>query len=104
MCPDRKLKWFQDHGRNLQQIKSIKSMICDYWENVYAGEEENELSEEENKVSGKTIFEILLLNSIFSQSDHNMPLKKISLSRTTFKLTLMNPGYQHQQSRKWEVI
>ncbi|KIJ96024.1 hypothetical protein K443DRAFT_39129, partial [Laccaria amethystina LaAM-08-1] len=49
MCPDRKLKWFQDHGRNLQQSKSIKSMIFDYWENVYAGEEENELSEEENK-------------------------------------------------------
>ncbi|KIK00434.1 hypothetical protein K443DRAFT_7641 [Laccaria amethystina LaAM-08-1] len=49
MCPDRKLKWFQDHGHNLQQIKSIKSMICDYWENLYAGEEENELSEEENK-------------------------------------------------------
>jgi len=33
-----------------------------------------------------------------------MPPKKISLSRTTFKLTLMNPGYQHKQSRKWEVI
>jgi hypothetical protein len=79
-------------------------MICDYWENLYAGEEENELSEEEDKVIGKTIFEILLLNSIFSQSNHDMPLKKIRLSRTTFKLTLMNPGYKHKQSRKWGVI
>jgi len=40
MCPDFKLKWFQDHGHDLQQVKSIKSMVCDYWENVYVGEEE----------------------------------------------------------------
>ncbi|KIJ90962.1 hypothetical protein K443DRAFT_126363 [Laccaria amethystina LaAM-08-1] len=51
VCPDHKLKWFQDHGHDLQQIKSIKSMICDYWENVYASEEDD-LSEEENKVIG----------------------------------------------------
>ena len=56
MCPDRKLKWFQDHGHDLQQIKSIKTLVCDYWDNVYAGEEENELREEENKVIGKNIF------------------------------------------------
>ena len=50
MCPDHKLKWFQDHGRDLQQIKSIRSIVRDYWDTVYAGEEENELREEENKV------------------------------------------------------
>ena len=53
MCPDRKLKWFQDHSCDLQQIKSIRSIVCDYSDTVYAGEEENELREEENKVVGK---------------------------------------------------
>ena len=36
MCPDCKLKWFQDHGCDLQQIKSIRSIVCDYWDSLYS--------------------------------------------------------------------
>ena len=40
----------------------IRSIVCNYWETVYAGEEENELRQEQNKVIGKNIFEIMFLN------------------------------------------
>ena len=103
MCPDHKLKCFQDHSYDLQQIKSIRGLVCDYRENVYAGEEENEPREEENRVIGKNIFQFLLMNLIFSQSNHNMPQNKISLSRTTFQLTLMNPGSNRNNQGNWRL-
>jgi hypothetical protein len=35
MCPDRKLKWFKDHGRTAMQIKEIKKMVIKRWEESY---------------------------------------------------------------------
>ena len=63
-------------------------------------EKESELREEENNIIGRNIFEILLLKLIFSQGDHDIPPNGIHLSRTTFKITLINPRYQWKQSRK----
>ncbi len=31
MCPDRKLKWFKDHGRTARQIKDIEKMVVAKW-------------------------------------------------------------------------
>jgi len=39
MCPDRKLKWFKDHGRTTAQIKEIKKMVIRRWEESYCGVE-----------------------------------------------------------------
>lgn len=39
MCPDRKLKWFKEHGRTTQQIKAIEKMVIKCWNDRYAPEE-----------------------------------------------------------------
>ncbi|KAF8881192.1 hypothetical protein BD779DRAFT_1445737, partial [Infundibulicybe gibba] len=36
MCPDRKLKWFKDHGRTTRQIKDIDKLVTKYWKDKYA--------------------------------------------------------------------
>ena len=36
MCPDRKLKWFKDHGRTPRQIKEIEKMVVKRWKEIYA--------------------------------------------------------------------
>jgi hypothetical protein len=43
MCPDRKVKWFKDHGRTAAQIKEIKKMVTKRWEESYQGAEEEVL-------------------------------------------------------------
>jgi hypothetical protein len=40
MCPDRKLKWFKDHGRTAVQIKEIKKVVIKRWEESYRGIED----------------------------------------------------------------
>ena len=35
MCPDRKLKWFKDHGRTAVQIKEIKKVVIKRWDESY---------------------------------------------------------------------
>jgi hypothetical protein len=40
MCPDRKLKWFKDHGRTAAQIKEIKKLVIKRWEESYQAAEE----------------------------------------------------------------
>ncbi|KAF8988141.1 hypothetical protein BDQ17DRAFT_1402226 [Cyathus striatus] len=35
MCPDRKLKWFKDHGCTTQQIKEIKKIVIKRWKETY---------------------------------------------------------------------
>ncbi|KAF9460566.1 hypothetical protein BDZ94DRAFT_899117, partial [Collybia nuda] len=35
MCPDRKLKWFKDHGRTSRQVKDIEKMVIKHWNEVY---------------------------------------------------------------------
>jgi len=42
MCPDRKLKWFKDHGCTSAQIKDseIKKTVIKHWEESYQGDEE----------------------------------------------------------------
>lgn len=36
MCPDRKLKWFKDHGRTARQIKEIEKLVVARWNKDYA--------------------------------------------------------------------
>ncbi|KAF9530060.1 hypothetical protein CPB83DRAFT_868785 [Crepidotus variabilis] len=35
MCPDRKLRWFKDHGRTIQQVNQLKSRVIASWEKSY---------------------------------------------------------------------
>ncbi|KAF9524138.1 hypothetical protein CPB83DRAFT_727737, partial [Crepidotus variabilis] len=42
MCPDRKLKWFKDHGRTPRQIKEIEKLIIEKWTEVYSPDEDEE--------------------------------------------------------------
>lgn len=35
MCPDKKLKWFKDHGRTAAQIKEIKKTVIKRWDESY---------------------------------------------------------------------
>jgi hypothetical protein len=35
MCPDKKLKWFKDHGRTTAQIKQIKTLSIKRWDESY---------------------------------------------------------------------
>ncbi|KAF9039869.1 hypothetical protein BJ165DRAFT_1351564 [Panaeolus papilionaceus] len=35
MCPDRKLKWFKDHGWTVAQIRDIKKLVIDTWKAKY---------------------------------------------------------------------
>jgi hypothetical protein len=46
MCPDRKLKWFKDHGRTAMQIKEVKKMVIRRWEQSYCDVEDETLGNE----------------------------------------------------------
>ncbi|PPQ84268.1 hypothetical protein CVT24_012844, partial [Panaeolus cyanescens] len=35
MCPDRKLKWYKDHGRVQRQIKEIEKKVIQRWNDFY---------------------------------------------------------------------
>jgi hypothetical protein len=40
MCPDKKLKWFKDHGCSAAQIRDIKKLVVTRWNETYKGDEE----------------------------------------------------------------
>ena len=40
MCPDKKLKWFKDHGRAPAQTRDIKKLVVTRWNKTYKGEKE----------------------------------------------------------------
>ena len=40
MCPDKKLKWFKDHGHSAAQIRDIKKLVVTRWNETYKGDEE----------------------------------------------------------------
>jgi hypothetical protein len=35
MCPDKKLKWFKDHGRTAAQVAEIKKLVIKRWDESY---------------------------------------------------------------------
>jgi hypothetical protein len=37
MCPDRKLKWFKDHGHSAAQIRDTKKLVINRWKESYQG-------------------------------------------------------------------
>ena len=39
MCPDRKLKWFKDHGYSAAQIRDIKKTVVTQWNETYKKDE-----------------------------------------------------------------
>jgi hypothetical protein len=39
MWPDKKLKWFKDHGHSAAQIQEIKKLVVTYWNETYKGDE-----------------------------------------------------------------
>jgi hypothetical protein len=40
MCPDKKLKWFKDHGCSAAQIRDIKKLVVTRWNETYKENEE----------------------------------------------------------------
>ncbi|KAF8219319.1 hypothetical protein L208DRAFT_1341409, partial [Tricholoma matsutake] len=46
MCPDRKLKWFKDHGRTSAQIRDIKKLVVNCFKESYAPAESSDAHEE----------------------------------------------------------
>jgi hypothetical protein len=40
MCPDKKLKWFKDHGHTAAQIRDIKKLVLTRWAETYKRDEE----------------------------------------------------------------
>lgn len=52
MCPDRKLKWFKDHGRTPKQIKDIEKMVVKQWKDIYAPQETTPLAETTGRAVG----------------------------------------------------
>jgi hypothetical protein len=40
MCPDKKLKWFKDHGHIAAQIQDIEKTVLTCWNESYKGDEE----------------------------------------------------------------
>jgi hypothetical protein len=46
MCPDRKLKWFKDHGRTSAQIRDIKRSVINHFKESYAPVEPSDAPEE----------------------------------------------------------
>ncbi|KAF8225149.1 hypothetical protein L208DRAFT_1153444, partial [Tricholoma matsutake] len=51
MCPDRKLKWFKDHGRTSAQIRDIKKLVVTRFRESYALAESSDAHEESALVS-----------------------------------------------------
>ncbi|KAF8994101.1 hypothetical protein BDQ17DRAFT_1252090, partial [Cyathus striatus] len=52
MCPDRKLKWFKDNGRNSSAIKAIKAIVIKHWKETYLpNSNESNAGSSEPKVS-----------------------------------------------------
>ncbi|KDR68282.1 hypothetical protein GALMADRAFT_42456, partial [Galerina marginata CBS 339.88] len=47
MCPDRKSKWFKDHGRTARQIKEIEKMVIAKWNEVYGPEDSSDAEVED---------------------------------------------------------
>jgi hypothetical protein len=39
MSPDKKMKWFKDHGRSAAEIRRIKKLVVDRWNKGYEGED-----------------------------------------------------------------
>lgn len=39
MCPDKKLKWFKDHGHTAAQTRDIKKLVLTHWAETYKGDE-----------------------------------------------------------------
>jgi hypothetical protein len=60
MCPDRKLKWFKDHGRTAAQIRDIKKLVVNRFKESYAPAESSDAQEESTLV----VFLLLLLIKI----------------------------------------
>ncbi|KAF8237846.1 hypothetical protein L208DRAFT_1130625, partial [Tricholoma matsutake] len=46
MCPDRKLKWFKDHGRTSAQIRDIKKLVVTHFRESYTLAESSDAHEE----------------------------------------------------------
>jgi hypothetical protein len=50
MCPDRKLKWFKDHGHTQTQIKDIKKLVINRFNESYVLDIPDETQEEDSQV------------------------------------------------------
>jgi hypothetical protein len=50
MCPDRKLKWFKDHGRTAAQIRDIKKIVIKRFKDSYAQDKDSDLQGHNSQV------------------------------------------------------
>jgi hypothetical protein len=64
MCPDKKLKWFKDHGRNSAQIRDIRKLVITRWNETYKGEEESTPLAPADSRRGKVSSEFIMTLSL----------------------------------------
>ena len=66
MCPDKKLKWFKDHGHSDSQIHDIRNLVATRWNETCKGDEGPELAPHavpwRGKVSAKCFMTLSLYN------------------------------------------
>jgi hypothetical protein len=58
MCPDKKLKWFKDHGRTAAQIRDIRKLVVTRWNQSYKGDEGPEILANAAPQRGKVGFNL----------------------------------------------
>ncbi|KAF9471507.1 hypothetical protein BDN70DRAFT_819934, partial [Pholiota conissans] len=56
MCPDRKMKWFKDHGRSRAQITAIEKRVIAKWNKFYATDESLRVDEEPSSLDQTVCF------------------------------------------------
>lgn len=112
LCPDRKLKWFKDHGRTTRQIKEIEKMVIARWNVSYAPDESTDDSDEASTQADSVSLNLsyLLVLRIYSDSFmtrdvHAMlHLSTMRVLKTPFRCISRNLCCQNKQSMKLGVI
>jgi hypothetical protein len=80
MCPDKKLKWFKDHGRTPAQIRDIKKLVITRWNETYKGDEEPAPAATAVPQRGKVSVEFIAILSI---NNNNLILAQVKVGGST---------------------
>jgi hypothetical protein len=60
MCPNKKLKWFKDHGHTATQIRDIRKLVITRWNETYKGDEKPAPAVTAVSRRGKVSFELIV--------------------------------------------
>ena len=94
MCPDKKLKWFKDHGQTAAQIQDIKKMVIECWDETYKGEDMEALPSAPASCRGKVSSNLCcqkfdLLYFLFRQSPSGLLQQNLRRTKIQILLQLM---------------